>query len=235
MKKVFLSLVLLGSLLFWWSVYWVDNCEFEEIDKIKVTELEKWLDKELIEQLESDYKNNIIKYKESIYIENKEWKYYVINNWIKGEWYEYIVDLLYSFDWKKNAYIVRENNKGFVIYDWKRSKDYDKISSSHLKFWLNWSFTFIWVKENKPVLVKDLNELDSFDWVFSPRYSLNWEKFWYIAIKDWSQFVIMNDKESKKYDKVRVYNILNDDIIYEIRYNNDSLDNEEKIFSFCLW
>lgn len=182
---------------------------FLVIKNSKIVLIKDWVEtKENYEELNNISKDNPINksydieknsYKKSIdwksygFIAKKDWKYFLVKDWIESKKYNIISDFHFSPDWNSYYFLAIDNWKVFWTPYW---------AGIILDNWEVVPYDYV-----KNTLVKDWVEINKYDHIYNPIYSPNWKSFSFIAKKDWKEFLVKDWIESSKYDwDIKRYN-----------------------------
>ena len=165
------------------------------------------------------------------YIARKNWKWFIIKDWIKSENYEIIKDIIYSPKWNILAYIARKNWKWFSIKNWKKSKSYENIT--YHTFSPDWNeYTYIAKKKWERIYVKNWKESMKYDIVSEIKYSPNSKSFTFIAKRKWKYIVNKDWEIVNEYDYVNNFEYSPS---WESFFYTTNLNNKWFIVSGICW
>lgn len=126
-----------------------------------------------------------------LYIVKENWKFSLVDNWIKWKQYDSISPPVFSSDWEKYFYIAKYNSKYFIVNNWIEWKQYNSISQAvYSPLWNE--ISFVSIKDGKHTIIKDGIEGKTYDNILFLRYIPNTTQLSYVA-EDWTNFFTVNN------------------------------------------
>ncbi len=195
MKKLILITIFLCWVLSFVDIFASDYCKYETYEDIKYV----WVEyKGYYSTTEEN--NDIV-----AYMAKKDWKRFVVKDWVKSKSYEDIIYFTYSEEKDEYAFIAVKWDKNILVRNWVESEEYDIVYDLNYFHWWN---TFVYVALNnwKYYVVENWKKSIGYDNLSHNskdifiKYSQDKNSYSYIAKKDLKWFVVKDGVVWKYYD-----------------------------------